>query len=97
MNDDPLMMYSEKATTADINNSEVGREQKVDGNETNEDCEGQPDEPVDSDDEDLQREIAEFERKIKSPEFYGDFERESQMSTVRLDNPAGVRGPFANS
>ena len=90
-NDEPLLMYSEKATTAEMNNSELGPERKGDGDETNEDGEGPPDEPVDSDDEDLQREIMEFERKIKSPEFYGDFERESQMSRVRLDNPAGVQ------
>ena len=96
---EPLMMYSEKATTAEMASNMAEKEMneiKGDGNETMEDCEG-PDDPVDSDDEDLQREIAEFERKCRSPEFYGDFERESQVSTVRLNNPAGIQGPIANS
>ena len=90
----PLVMYSEKATTAEINSSAVGGEK--DGNETMEDCEA-ADDPVDSDDEDLRAEILEFERKCQDPEFYGDFDRESQMSTVRLNNPAGVQGPVVNS
>ena len=55
MPDEPLMMYSEKATTADWAASEAQAdipdlEAKEDGNMAMEDCEA-PDEPMNSDDE----------------------------------------------
>ena len=55
MPDEPLMMYSEKATTADMAASEAQAdipdlEAKEDGNMAMEDCEA-PDEPMNSDDE----------------------------------------------